>query len=80
MLLPAPQGGVRLDLSGLRSDPPFILCDVHDPVRVEDAINPFGFTVGENWCSSAPGQKQSDGRWKLYVDTLHERLKRVSEI
>lgn len=72
--------GVRLDLSGFRSDPPFILCDVHDPVRVEDAINPFGFTVGENWCSSSPEQEQPDGRWKLYVDTLHERLMRVSEI
>jgi hypothetical protein len=48
-------------------DRPHIVCLVDDPVAVERDINLDGWTVGENWSSSDPSQKQPDGRWKLYV-------------
>lgn len=73
-------GGVRLDLSGLRSDPPFVVCDVHDPIRVEDALSLFGFTVGDNWTFSSPEQEQDDGRWKLFVEPIIRRFGRRSGI
>lgn len=57
----------------LGEDPPYVITSV-DGVEgsVEDVLNAKGFTVGMNWCCSAPEQQQEDGRWKLYVTPLAE--------
>jgi hypothetical protein len=67
---------MRLNLVGLREKPPFIVCDVDDPIAVEDAIGLLGFTVGMNWSCSGAEQEQPDGQWTLYVSRREYKLPR----
>ena len=50
-----------------KARPPYVICPVEDPMKVEDAVSKHGLTVGDSWWASSAEQKQPDGRWLLYL-------------
>lgn len=54
--------------------PPYVIAPIEDPMAVEEAVGKHGLMVGDSWWCSSPDQKQSDGRWLLYLSPLPNQV------
>lgn len=58
-----------------KARPPYVIAPIDNPMAVEAAVSKFGLMVGDAWCCSAPEQRQSDGRWLLYLSPIEQPRK-----